>query len=110
MKDVAVAIGVVHTFPNWRDVGRASTGYAARWQSFMSALKTFHALHQKIGNMAADEIEIKIRSMPPSLTCKSLERDANNIAQEVISKYQAQDEELGRTTKYGETLGARFPR
>ena len=110
MKEVTVAIAVVHTFPYWFDVWRAPAEYAARWQSFMSALRTFQALHQKIGNMAADEIKSKTRSMPLSSSCESLERDANNIAQEVIGKYQEQDDELNRSTNYGDTLGARFPR
>ena len=109
MKEVTVAISVVHTFPNWLDVGRAPVEYAARWQSFMSALRTFHALRQKIGNMAADEIKSKLRSMPLSSSCELLETDANNIAQEVIRKYQEQDDELSRSTNYGDTLGARFP-
>ena len=109
MTDVTVAIGIVNTFPRWIDIGRASPEYAVRWQSFLGALTTFQALHQMNGNMAADEIEAKLRPMPPSSDCVTLEANANQIAQQVIAKFQERDIELNRSTRYGETLGATFP-
>jgi predicted secreted Zn-dependent protease len=110
MKNVVVTIQVEHTFPNWVDIRRAPAEYAVKWQSFLGALEIFHALHQKNGNMAADEIDTKVRAIPSSRDCHTLETNANNIAGDVIKKYQAQDEELGTSTRYGETLGAKFPR
>ena len=55
---------------------------------------------------AAKEIEAAVLAVKPASNCEDLELAANTVAQAVVTKYQALDEEYDRKTDHGRNGGA----
>ncbi|MEQ1772510.1 MAG: DUF922 domain-containing protein [Burkholderiales bacterium] len=106
---IQIELKVEHTFPNWINLPEASPEYAARWAAYIDALRSLHSLYQEHGNKAADEIFEALPTIPAKPDCAALNVAATELGTSIIKKYSAIDEELGRSTGYGRTLGAIFP-
>ena len=106
MTDVAIAVGIAQTMPKWRGEEKGAAGLKALWTKFAEALQRHEDGHKEHGMRAAKEIEAAVLAVKPASNCEDLELAANTVAQAVLTKYQALDEDYDRKTDHGRNRGA----
>jgi predicted secreted Zn-dependent protease len=102
---VATTLDVAYTLPKLEHQAALPAKLLARWESYFSALLDHEQGHKDLGMKAATEIEQTISNMEPRTSCSQLERDANELAKTVISKYSRLEKEYDRTTNHGRNTG-----
>lgn len=100
---VHTKVTTTYTLPKLIEGGRDVDSF---WDNWYPNLLTHEKGHHKLAIDAADEIEGKIRKMPSFSTCDLLEKNANNIVLESISKLGRLQKDYDKRTNHGETQGA----
>ena len=102
---VATTLDVAYTLPKLEQQSAMPAALLERWENYYSALFDHEQGHKDLGLKAATEIEQAIANMEPRTSCSQLERDANELAKAVISKYSRLEKEYDRTTHHGRNTG-----
>jgi predicted secreted Zn-dependent protease len=106
MKEVAVAVGLAQTLPQWRGEPKGAAALKTRWQQFVLALKRHEDGHTEHGLAAGKEIEVALLAAKPASNCEDLAVAANSAAEAIVKKYQKLDEDYDRKTDHGRRQGA----
>jgi predicted secreted Zn-dependent protease len=84
----------------------ASARQMASFDRFMSALRQHELGHYKIALVAAQAIDIELRTLPGMNNCKALDTYANTGAQRTLERYNERSRQYDRDTNHGRTQGA----
>lgn len=106
ISEVAIAVGIAQTMPKWRGEAKGAAGLKSLWTKFAEALQRHEDGHKEHGMKAAKEIEAAVLAVKPASNCEDLELAANTVAQAVVTKYRASDEEYDRKSDHGRNRGA----
>ena len=106
INSVAVHLRVTITLPKWENKTAADSATQLKWYQYFEALELHEQGHRRIGIGAAQEIERRLEGLRAD--CNSINSVANNVAREVVRKYNAIDIEYDKRTDHGATQGAVF--
>ena len=106
---VSTVLDVAYTMPRLEQNSVMPDTLLTRWKEYRSALFSHEQGHRDLGVQAAVEIEKTLSDMEPQQTCEQLERAANAMGKDVISKYSLIEKDYDRTTNHGLNTGAVFP-
>ncbi len=109
IKQATISAEITSTLPKWTDYEKASPQLQKQWDEYLTKLiahEQGHALH---GQNAAYEIESIINELPTMSDCQTLSSLANEKAQAVIAKYNAEDLQYDAETNHGASQGVVFP-
>jgi predicted secreted Zn-dependent protease len=109
LDSVRTVVKVTHRFPRWKDRLFAPLDLQEKWNGYMKALRKHENGHKDIALGAAREIESSLINLDPSPNCEEIRVRANELAREILRKYEEQEAEYDVTTRFGETQGAVFP-
>lgn len=106
---VTTSVEVTTTLPRWKVGNVEGSPLAARWDRYITALRTHENGHATIGKKAAATIESALWRVPPQLGCPVLEKILNQTAEELLNDARRDERNYDATTRHGETQGAVFP-
>lgn len=106
---VETELDVQYILPKLRDNRRLSSAVKRKWKKYMGALVRHEKEHARTGLSAAADIENKIGDMSPRLTCMLLEKDANDLGDNILRKARIRDKKFDNDTNHGTEEGAKFP-
>jgi predicted secreted Zn-dependent protease len=98
------------TLPRWQPADEVEQAIIDAWRDYLVALWQHENGHRDIGAKAASEIETVLPTLPPRRSCADAEISANQTAQAVLARYQAEDRQYDAETHHGATQGATFHR
>ncbi len=105
---ITTDIDIDYYMPRWKNSYRGSAELRQRWDKYMRALAEHERGHKDLGVKAAREIESKIFRIKPQKSSNQLEKNANDLCQSIIAKYNQLEVDYDFRTKHGETQGAVF--
>lgn len=106
---VKTDVAVKFTLPKLAKNSIADTDAKQRWNRYYRALIAHENGHRDFGVNAATEIENTLLAMGSRSHCKTLETDANALANEIIQRYIADEKQYDIDTNHGMNDGAVFP-
>jgi len=109
MVKVTITVKVEFRLPRWRDYENAPVALQKKWDDYMQALRHHENGHKDFGIKAAAEIESTLAELKPAESCEELAKTANDLAQQIISKYAEAEKAYDAETNFGVTQGAVFP-
>lgn len=78
----------------------------ARFDTYLTALRTHEEGHYAFARQAGREIDGKIAALPAMRTCKVLEAEANGLGYRILDTYTTREKQYDRDTDHGRTQGA----
>lgn len=109
MTGIQTFLDVKYTMPKLVNIRITTKNVLQRWRFYVRALFRHEQGHKEYGVRAANEIEIRIMTLPASRNCQVLSSNANRVIRSVMKKYKYLEREYDRVTNHGMNKGARFP-
>lgn len=100
---------ITFTLPQWKIPSNASQALQTKWNKYINALIQHEKGHEQNGILASNEILQRLQTIPSNPSCETLKQNANQLANQVIKKYNQKDITYDKMTKHGITQGAIFP-
>lgn len=97
------------TLPLWITASNAPPTLRTSWQRYFRALNTHEEGHKRIALAAAKETRSRVEQLGSADSQEELRRSIESTVDAVIAEFRNKEAEYDRTTKHGETQGARFP-
>lgn len=101
---------VAMTLPEWDRPEGVSSGLAAEWERYSTALRAHEQGHYDIAVAAVEEIKRRIPGQTRTLPCASLGKHLDDAAGAVLEEFRRIEQEYDEETAHGATQGARFRR
>lgn len=94
--------------PRWTPPPTASDALREQWGIFLQALKVHETGHRDLGVRAAREVLRTLRAVG-STRCSILGAQADAAARRTLERYQEQNLQYDRETRFGQTQGVVWP-
>jgi predicted secreted Zn-dependent protease len=106
---VTVSLSVTVIFPEWSDQSRATPALRKHWRSYMVALGTHEAGHERIAISGANDTVRAIEALGAFDSCLAAAKGANTAGDAVADTVRARQRQYDSATQHGATQGATFP-
>ncbi len=106
---VTVTLTAVTTLPRWDAPPGATSALRRSWDRFLTALTAHEQGHSDIGLAAAAKIEDALWRAPSPKSCTSVNKQLDQIANDLFDAATVAQEKYDDDTDHGATQGVKFP-
>ncbi|MDX1547234.1 MAG: DUF922 domain-containing Zn-dependent protease [Rhodothermales bacterium] len=108
MEQVEVPLTITIMLPRWHRPADVDAALAEQWDAFLASLRLHEEGHRSLAMEAGREIIRALRSMR-TLSCSSMEAEANRKAGAILDRYREHNRQYDRDTGHGRRQGAVWP-
>ncbi len=92
----AVAMAEIdYRFPVWpQQLNISDRSLVSRWGKFSDEFRARHCRYGEFSIQAAQEVEQALKTISPRTSCQRLQADANELAGDIVGRYQKLDQQL----------------